>query len=596
MKTTHLPRKWISPFLLLTSLLLALACGGGSGTAFLPDSSDDVDVSGTVESTGLSKPRLAAGDNIDVILYNLVTEDETTATVNAVNMTYTAKAPVGSYEIRAEFNGKKLRQLVSIEDDGSGEAATGNINLDTTTVATYLRQGDQFSSLTAGGQIGSYANIILGHLRGTIIGGNATIAAEIATMKTEVTNKVNALEDPTNPGFGDAVSITSPTSLDLTSSEIVSLGNFSTSNEKVVVLMKPSGYVGSAFLLGIDTSDLSQKSGEVFATNDYAISVHGRQVFSIGRYQTDHVQRYDVNALSSGLYSSPYDFGVSSNPYALIVGNNGRGIATIYGSSTSWIVDPWASAETSFKKGEIYLGDYDSIDGIPEVTDGIFLNGKYYLICQRLNRNNNWVVDRNGYMIVLNADGTEVDTGKAELGSDLKGIYLPARNPWSMTYSEATGLIYVPCLGPSASGLEFTGGVVTVDPVTYDANLLIDDDDGSDASTQTYASGNYGGTFSKVLVKDEDEGYLFTYSTVNFSYVSENALRPFNPTTGAVGNVITGFDGKDLRDMVLTTSGNLWISSSTGIDILDTSTDNVIQTIGTDTLGQIPDDMEIIRY
>jgi ligand-binding sensor domain-containing protein len=115
---------------------------------------------------------------------------------------------------------------------------------------------------------------------------------------------------------------------------------------------------------------------------------------------------------------------------------------------------------------------------------------------------------------------------------------------------------------------------VTVDPDTYETQLLIDDDAGADLSSETLTGGGtYGGLINGMAIVSATKGYLLIYS--GWQDVS---LRSFNPTTGEVSDPIEGFANQDLSSLAVDSQGRLWVGSGSSIMILNSSTDTLVQT------------------
>lgn len=99
-------------------------------------------------------------------------------------------------------------------------------------------------------------------------------------------------------------------------------------------------------------------------------------------------------------------------------------------------------------------------------------------------------------------------------------IDLPGQNPFeSLAWLQATGLFYVNLGGifPGLNPQALTGGIATIDPETRTAALLVDDD-------------LLGGNVAAVAVHSASRGFCVVSDSV-----FHNAVRAFDPTTGAIG-------------------------------------------------------------
>lgn len=342
--------------------------------------------------------------------------------------------------------------------------------------------------------------------------------------------------------------------------------------------------------------------------SDLAVSAHRQFFYRIERFQSDNVAKFDVSAPNQPIWNvsaiSPGELGLqsnSSNPFALVFASNEKAYLIRYGAKTAWIVDPSVSFEnrTEFKIGELDLSaysveggtrPYDDTDGYSEMANGVIVDGKLFIVMQRLVT---WCPAEtvHSYVAVFDvATDAEIQTGMGEGG--LKGIALPfpvfnAGFPAyaSIHYLEENHTIYVS--GPASfgfctSGLGGNGGVVAIDPDTYETEVVLD------------AGGNdwpHGSIFSTAIVSPA-KGYFLGVPDAYDVSGSGNALKTFNPTTGAVtGDANFALNGKDLAHLALDRDGYLWIcnSSDSKVQILDTADDSIEQEIATDLLPKIID-------
>jgi hypothetical protein len=370
--------------------------------------------------------------------------------------------------------------------------------------------------------------------------------------------------------------------------------------EKIAVALVASDYSSSAVtVFDVPTGNIQFNNGQTYDISDVTMAGHGRHIYVIGRLRADFIEKRDVDNVGVNIYGVPYstidDGEGSQNPHDLIFSSEDSALLLRNDSAIQWVVDPSATSADDFKKAAIDLSAYDTVDNIPECTQGVAIGDNTYVIAQRLDRNNGWTASANGYMIVLDSEHNEVDTGKAASGSGLLGIELPGTNPIKTVVHG--GNIYVACRGnygsydSSSSNTDriFRGGIITINPDSFETELLIDDDAGVDASTSILTGGGtYGGLIDGLEIVSDDKGYFSVYS----EWGSSN-LHAFNPSTGVVGQSIPALENKDLRDFVADSSGNLWIASSEGIIIMNTTTDTIEKTV---TLDLVPDTLERIAY
>ena len=155
-------------------------------------------------------------------------------------------------------------------------------------------------------------------------------------------------------------------------------------------------------------------------------------------------------------------------------------------------------------------------------------------------------------------------------------------NPNNIQYLPENHTIYIAATGEypgfdAASPHLYTGGILTLDPDAYTVTKLIDDGpDGPDGS-HPY------GAFSGLMVVSPDKGYFIGYVGSE-----NNKFFPFNPTTGEVGEVLDGLEGKSLvsneSGASLDENGLVWLASQ-GMDhaiyIIDPSDDSVQDKVDT---------------
>jgi hypothetical protein len=606
-----LMHKYLGVGLLATGLLLSLACGGGgdskSGTSAPVTMTT---VSGVMDfDTGLSKARRTSSLSGNVVLVNLDTKAETIVTF-AGNTTFSATVTPGDYNIKASRDdGKALRAYVRaslINDDLA-------IDIDSTTVAAWIDiyASSDLSKLSSVQSVVRDSRTILlndngyddaqrtsallaeslklkiktetvsSNILNTTYSSNAVLN-QVNSVLTLLTGSTNTITLAGSHIITDSTGAQNFNAAEINTSLTSSLAQSTISlHEKMIVTA--SDYV-SASISSIETKTLTvKKDQKTYSASDIAVIGYDRHVYTIGRYNADFIDRFDADNLGTSLYSAPYSTLSSTetksfNPQEIIFQSKSRALITRLGSGVQWIVNPRASSSASFLLQTVDLSHYaESSDGVPEINSGIYAKGQYFLTAQRLE---NYLPSSNAYVVVLNGtDGSEVSTGKASASDNLKGIVLPARNPKNIVYSEATGLLYVTCVGQygatwSNSPRQFTGGIVTIDPTTYSTNLLIDDDASNESTTTLTGGGLYGGLFSDLAIVSATKGYLVVYSAWGSS-----SLRSFNPTSGAVGAVIAGFEAADVKQLSVDSQNRLWVLVGTEVKIMNTSTDTVTNTI-----------------
>ncbi len=302
--------------------------------------------------------------------------------------------------------------------------------------------------------------------------------------------------------------------------------------------------------------------------SDITVVADGDDFYRIERFNADNITKFNLSSPSTPLWQySTMDAGTSgsSNPHSIVVASDDKAYVLRYGSESLWIVNPSATNQADFKIGEIDLSAYDPADGIPNMSQGIIIGDKLFVTTAALDAN--WVPQQAHLVVIdINTD-TEVDTG---LSSDpnIKGIPLPVRGPGQLDYAATSNKIYLQAagrIGFPAWGIkgEYDGGILTIDPSTFAVNMLIDD---GDATTQPY------GNITKLAISSADKGYFVGYD----ENTDLDSLYSFNPTTGTVNATpVADVFGKDIADIAIAPTGNLWVASRSdfGIIVIDPSTD-----------------------
>ena len=314
-------------------------------------------------------------------------------------------------------------------------------------------------------------------------------------------------------------------------------------------------------------------TGTTVATgSDIRVATDERDLYQIGRFQIDSLTRYAPDDLDAPIWQySVNGTETAANPYEVVFASETKAYVIRYGSPLVWIVDPSSSTEANFKIGEIDLSAYDTVDGVPNASDAILVNGRLFVLLQRLDE---FAPVRDGYVAVIDtATDTEVDTG---MGSDgLFGIALESSNPATLSYVEENEEIYVVGRGnifgnADVAGDPYDGGVEVIDPVSFERDLLLDDGTAEDND----------GFVADALVVSPDKGYVLYYTEFGVT-----TLRTFNPMTGLPAeDAVAGLENRDISVLAQDPDGRLWVGLSVGADgtespgftVLDPRDDSVL--------------------
>lgn len=312
------------------------------------------------------------------------------------------------------------------------------------------------------------------------------------------------------------------------------------------------------------------------ATSDLTVVAYGNYFYRIGKYFADHVTKYSIDAPATPVWqystlNNPTD--PSSNPQDMIFVNDLKAYIPRYETTTVWIVNPSAATEAEFKIGELDLSAYDDGDGSPEMRSAVIAGKKLFIALQRMTRTDwpdPWQTNT-AYVAVFDTEtDTEIDTGLGE--GDMKGIPLEITNLNAIQYLPANNSIYVQGVGRYET--EYTGGIVSINPNTYAAGMVLDD--GDDAE---HPYGNISG----MVIVSPSKGYF-----VGYAGWGDNTLYAFDPSAdNPTGVAVNGLENKNIAGMesgVYTDeNGLLWICNQTDhrVDIVNTEDNTIDESMDT---------------
>lgn len=305
----------------------------------------------------------------------------------------------------------------------------------------------------------------------------------------------------------------------------------------------------------ISLTDGNTIDGSYPATlSDIAVTTDDTNVYQIGRYGIDSLTRYDAVDTSIVDYqvSVNDDSPGSANPQSLAFLNDTKAYLTRRGSTELWVVDPDNNTDGAFKIGGIDLSAYDT--DLPNMTDALIVGDYLFVIVERLNElpSGFQIPDKSAYLVVIDTTtDMEIQTNQGD--GDLLGIELSVRNPTALQYNADTNEIYVVGRGNYYEDANITddfhsGGIETIDPITFETQLLIDD--GTDQVNQGY--------FVDAEVINASLGYLLTYQSFGVT-----TLRTFNPTLGVISNEpVGGLQEVDITVLAQGPDNHLWVGVS----------------------------------
>ncbi len=277
--------------------------------------------------------------------------------------------------------------------------------------------------------------------------------------------------------------------------------------------------------------------------SDFGLDGFGSHYYRIGKYEIDTLTKYSVSNPNVPVweFSTKAPSESTKNPYDMVFESETKAYLIRYESPVSWIIDPSVSQSegASFKTGEIDLSAYNDADGAPEASMGVIVNGKLFVLMERMDKVGGWVPG-DAYVAVFDINtNQEIDTNPSDAASNLKGIKLDIRNPNEL---QVVGdKIYVSAVG-NYYPQEFTGGIQAVDVATYALTDVLDD-------------GEQFGQISGMAIVSPTLGYFKGYT----GWQSE-ALYQFNPSTGEVAEEpVNDLSGLMLSCLEVGPNNTLWV-------------------------------------
>ena len=318
------------------------------------------------------------------------------------------------------------------------------------------------------------------------------------------------------------------------------------------------------------------------ATSDISLSAYKNFFYRIERYQADNITKFDINAPDVPVWQfSTMDENETgtSNPYGLFFVNSQKAYLLRYGTTKAWIVNPSATTQANFKIGELDLSAYADSDGIPEMTYGVIIGYKFFILMQRLDRDNSFLPSNTPYIAVFDvSNDKEIDTGTTN-DDNLMGIALNVKNPGAIQYLEQNNTIYIQAVGDYGSSWsgrdpEYSGGIISINPETYEVKTVLDD---GDADNHPY------GNISGMSIISSTKGYF-----VGYAGWGDNSLYTFNPSSGDAAVLANNeLKNKNIAGMASGTYADqnnmLWVCNQTDsqIIILDTADNSINEKIST---------------
>lgn len=350
----------------------------------------------------------------------------------------------------------------------------------------------------------------------------------------------------------------------------------------VVVSTKAADFSGSNIQLIDLENDFTTTSGIVgdgADQSDTTVARFGEFFYRLGRNNIDNLTQYSFEAPSTPIYqhstlNDPED--PSGNPSSVVFANDEKAYVIQYGENEIVIVNPNAQTQDEFIIGGIDLSAYADADasGVAEAADGVIVDGKLFVVMQRLVGFSPAEEGVSAYVAVFDT-GTdqEIDTNPNDDPSNLKGIELSTRNPNKFVYQQNAGLL-LQSTGDAFYGFNgrepgYTGGITKIDTDSYAETVVVDD------------GGEYGFIFNLAVINDNEGYFIAGESFVDGNYTSDASLYRFNPSSGEA-SAVTQYSDLNVTEITAGPQGNLWIGigdeAQPRIELFDG--DNTVETIG----------------
>ncbi len=336
--------------------------------------------------------------------------------------------------------------------------------------------------------------------------------------------------------------------------------------------------VASDFVSGSEVVFMDRQTQQVTNSfyikekTDYTINTYQSDVYHIGSFEIDTIEKYDAETPDSQVWSFTTQGSgdsTSRNPYSLISVNATKAYLIRYGSDKVWIVNPQVTAtqQADFKIGELDLSEYilpGNLNGTPRPAAATIADGKLYIAMQRLS--DAWVVDT-AYVAVFDTITDEEIETNANAEDNLKGIPLTGMNPLRDSIISANNKIYVTTNGPSFPTDISASWIEEITPSDYSIRTVL---------PATIIPNNTNITIKGSVVVSAEKGYFYT-GTFDADFNEVSSLYEFNPTTGAIVAANVGESGTEaISYATLDKSNILWVSVanslSPGVDLINTDT------------------------
>ncbi|EWH09641.1 hypothetical protein DS2_11753 [Catenovulum agarivorans DS-2] len=311
------------------------------------------------------------------------------------------------------------------------------------------------------------------------------------------------------------------------------------------------------------------------SATDYTIRTYQDDLYHIGRWNIDTIEKFSADALQSSSYKfSTQQAGeeASGNPYDIVFLNEQKAFVIRYGLDEILIINPSATQASDFVTGSIDISAYNTNKGEPTAADGLIHDGKLFVAMQRLNAL--WTPET-AYVAVFDVEtGVEIETN-ASTTDTVKGIPLTGTNPIQDSLKIYADDLYVTTHAESypadASQNILLSKIEKIDLATYSLDVVL---------TAADITGNTSSTLNESIIISDTKGYFFTTNTsTNISGVYQ-----FNPSTGVITSsdvAATVTNAEGVADIALDSENRMWISVqhavAPGVDVYSVDDNSLLE-------------------
>ncbi|MBU2880629.1 cadherin repeat domain-containing protein [Psychrosphaera sp. B3R10] len=349
---------------------------------------------------------------------------------------------------------------------------------------------------------------------------------------------------------------------------------------EIIVETTPSNAVVQTIAPDYTSSELVMVTGDdaqvstgyqVKDKSDFTVSAYNNEVFHIGRFGIDTIEKFASDNLdvATWSYSTQDDLDTTSrNPYAIAFASDQKAYLLRYGSPTVWIVNPQATQAEDFKIGELDLSAYAENNSAqtPSPSSAVITDGKLFIAMQRID--DSWNA-QSAYVAVFDtATDAEIETNASSTDS-VMGIPVNGVNPLENSLVAFGDEVFITSRD-SYSSFDLSGSMIeAIDTDTFALREVLT---ASDITDNTAAN------IKASVVVDADTGFFYVSQSVyEPSYHEVSAVYQFNPTTGEINDQTVAGSGEEaINAIAYDANGYLWIAvgsnTTPGLDILDLET------------------------